>query len=55
MITPTRVPEGGGASGSGSSTREAEEFKVKLQMLREENFKLKQIDTERRDIEEQLV
>ena len=52
MITPTRVPEGGG---SGSGSREAEEFKVKLQMLRDENFKLKQIDTERRDIEEQLV
>jgi SMC interacting uncharacterized protein involved in chromosome segregation len=54
IVTPTRVAEAG-SMGSGSGSREAEELKVKLHMLRDENSKLKQIDLERRDIEEQLV
>jgi hypothetical protein len=54
--TPTRVPENAGHNhNSASSSRESEEFRVKLQVLREENQRLKEIDGERRDIEEQLV
>ena len=51
MVTPTRVAEAQ-SLGSGSGSREAEELKVKLHLLRDENTKLKQIDLERRDIEE---
>jgi hypothetical protein len=54
MVTPTRVAEAQ-SLGSGSGSREAEELKLKLHLLRDENTKLKQIDLERRDIEEQLV
>lgn len=40
MATPTRVAEAG-SMGSGSGSREAEELKFKLHMLRDENSKLK--------------
>lgn len=52
--TPPRLPEASG-NNSASSSRESEELRVKLQVLREENKKLREIDGERRDIEEQLV
>lgn len=50
MFSPAKASEG-----AASSSREVEDLKLKLKMLRDENQKLKTTDVERSDIEGQLV
>lgn len=52
MFSPPKANE---VEVSSSSSREVEDLKLKLKMLRDENQKLKTTDVQRSDIEAQLV